>query len=111
MPIANTAYARYYEKNREALTEKMRSRYDADKKRAYYEEHKEEMKKRMADRYKKNKEERNLSTLRQMLSRTPPDSVKEVIDDLIKTERYKTINKQMLNFLERQIPTPQTASA
>lgn len=102
MPMKSSSYAKYYAKNREALVEKMRERYDPDKKKAYYEEHKEEMKTAMAERYKNQKAQRNLTALNQILSQTPPEGVKEKVDDLIKTEAYKTANLRLITFLQKQ---------
>lgn len=102
MTMKSASYAKYYAKNRDALVEKMRARYDPEKKKAYYEEHKEEMKTAMAERYKLQKAERNLTALNQILANNPPDAVKERVDDLIKTEAYKTANLRLITFLQKQ---------
>jgi hypothetical protein len=109
MPIKDTAYARYYAKNREALVDAMKERYDPVKKAQYYEEHKDEFKANMKKRYQTAKAERNITTLRQLLSLNPPDKVKDKINALLTTDEYKTANKWLLKFLERQIPPPEVA--
>lgn len=102
MPMNSASYEKYYLKNREALIEKMRGRYDPEKKKAYYEEHKEEMKTAMAKRYKENKAQRNLTALNSILANNPPEAVKDKVNDLIKTEEYKTANLRLIHFLQRQ---------
>jgi len=109
MPIKSSAYSRYYAKNRDALVEAMKERYDPVKKAEYYEEHKEEFKANMKRRYQTAKEERNMTLLRQLLSLNPPDPIKAKIDALLTTEEYKTANKWLIKFLERQIPPPAVA--
>ena len=109
MPIKDSAYSRYYAKNRDALVDAMKERYDPVKKAQYYIEHKEEFKANMKKRYQTAKEERNMTLLRQLLSLTPPDPIKARIDELLTTEEYKTANKWLIKFLERQIPPPEVA--
>ena len=109
MPIKDSAYARYYAKNRDALVDAMKERYDPVKKAQYYEEHKDEFKQNMKRRYQTAKAERNISALRQLLSLNPPDNIRDKINALLDTDDYKNVNKWLIKFLERQIPPPEVA--
>lgn len=104
MPITSASYQKYYAKNRETLTAKMRERYDPFKKHEYYEEHKEEMKLAMAERYRKQKAERNRQMLTALLATPLPDELRQKVDELLTTDGYKEINKHYIKFLERQVP-------
>ena len=100
--MKSESYARYYAKNRDKLIQNMRERYDPEAKHKYYEEHKEEMKTAMSNRYKTNKAQRNLTMLNSVLNDNPPEHIKTQIEELIKTENYKTTNLRLINFFISQ---------
>jgi len=98
----SSAYARYYAKKRDELTAKMREKYDPEKKKAYYNEHADQIKSAMADRYRRQKEERNSQMLHEILSKNPPDNIKDKVNELLNTD-IATIHKRTLTFLQKQI--------
>ena len=102
MPIKSASYARYYAKNREAIVERMRNNYDAEKKREYYEEHKEKVKAQMAERYRRQKAERNREMLASLLP-SLPEEFREKVENLLAGGGYADVNKHFLNFLAKQI--------
>ena len=98
----SSAYARYYAKKRDELTAKMREKYDPEKKKAYYTEHADKIKADMAERYRRQKEERNAQMLHEILSKNPPDNIKDKVNELLNTD-IATIHKRTLTFLQKQI--------
>jgi hypothetical protein len=100
MPIANAAYARYYEKNKAALVEKMKGRYSSEKKHAYYEENKEKIRVQNADRYREKKATRNKERLEALRTTTTDTAKLAVINDLLSSEKYKTANSWTFEYLE-----------
>jgi hypothetical protein len=98
----SSAYARYYAKKRDELTAKMREKYDPEKKKAYYNEHADQIKSAMAERYRRQKEERNSQMLHEILSKNPPDNIKDKVNELLNTD-IATIHKRTLTFLQKQI--------
>ena len=102
MPIANTAYAKYYAKKRDELIVKMREKYDPEKKKAYYAEHADEMKAAMAERYKRMKAERNAQMLHEILANNPPDFIRDKVNALLNGD-VETIHKRTIDFLKKQV--------
>lgn len=98
MPIANAAYARYYEKNKEKLLDKMKGRYNSDKKHEYYEANKEKVKQQNAERYREKKATANKALLEEM-AKTATGPKLAYIQDLLATEKYKTASKAVFEFL------------
>ena len=84
------AYQRYYQRNREAITARLRDSYDPEAKRAYYEEHKEHIKEKMKEIYQRNKAQRNKSLLEERL-KTADDALRSVLTRVIENEAYKTM--------------------
>jgi transposase len=98
----SSAYARYYAKNREELTAKMREKYDPEKKKAYYAEHAYKIKADMADRYRRHKEERNSQMLHEILSKNPPDNIKDKVNELLNSD-IADIHLRTITFLKKQV--------
>lgn len=98
----SSAYARYYAKKRDELTAKMREKYDPEKKKAYYNEHAEHIKADMAERYKRQKEERNSKILHEILAKSPPDHIKEKVNQLLNSD-IGAVHLKTLTFLQKQI--------
>lgn len=106
--MTSESYAKYYAKNREMLIEKMRGRYNPERKHEYYEQHKEEMKNNMAVRYRQLKGERNRQIINEILASNPTDSVRQRCEALLEGDEYKDVHKRTLDFLRRQV-SPATA--
>jgi hypothetical protein len=103
MPMKNASYERYYAKNRETLTAKMKDRYDADKKHEYYEQHKEEVKANTKRRYEQLKAERKLAICNQILALNPPEHLRQKVEGLVGAgSPYLTTHGRTLDHLLRQ---------
>ena len=98
MVIANAAYARYYEKNKEKLLGKMKGRYNSEKKHEYYETNKEKIRQQNADRYRDRKATANKAKLEE-LAKTATGNKLAYIQDLLTTDKYKTANNAVFEFL------------
>ena len=102
MPIANTAYAKYYAKHRDSLTAKMREKYDPEKKKDYYSTNADRIKADMAERYRRKKEERNSQILHELAEKNLPDHLKEKVNELLNGD-IATIHKRTLDFIKKQV--------
>lgn len=95
--------ATYYEKNRDLLLQKMKERYDPDKKRAYYEDNKEVLAEKMKERYQKKKEKFFREEIEKLLLNDPPPHVTEMLHHLLATDEYKTLTKPALAILQSRV--------
>jgi len=101
--MKSASYERYYAKNREALTTKMKERYDADKKHEYYEQHKEEIKAATKRRYEGIKAEKKLAICNQILALNPPEHLRQRVEGLVGAgSPYLTTHGRTLDSLLRQ---------
>lgn len=99
MVIANPAYARYYEKNKEKLVSKMKERYSADKKHEYYEANKEKIRVQNAERYRAKRAERIKEQLTALRGTTTDTAKLAVINDLLTGDKYKTASAGLMAYL------------
>ena len=95
--------ATYYEKNRDVLLQKMKERYDPDKKRAYYEENKEVLAKKMAERYQNKKEKFFREEIEKLLLDDPSPHFTEMLHHLLASGDYKNLTKPALAVLRSRV--------
>lgn len=94
------AYQRYYQRNREAITARLREQYNPEAKKMYYTKNKEYIKEKMKEIYHHRKAEKNKALL--LSARDKVDDTKRVIiDDVLQSGEYKTMNKRILQFLSQ----------
>jgi hypothetical protein len=109
MPIANPAQAKYYDKKRVELLQKMKNKYvdeekkQKEKKKEYYNENKQEILDAVKARYYAVKECKNKDKFMLLLNENPSDSIKAEINDYINTDKYKTANKKVFDELKNKI--------
>ena len=83
------AYQRYYQRNREELTRKMREKYDATAKHEYYEANKEHIKEKMKEIYGRNKALRLKAMLEEAKNKTTDEATKAVLTKVLNNKSYE----------------------
>jgi hypothetical protein len=106
MPITNTAQAKYYEKKKVELLQKMKNKYineNKEKKKEYYNKNKDEILTTIKSRYYLLKAKKNKEKFLELLNEDINDSIKDEINDYINTDKYKTANKKIFDELKDKI--------
>jgi hypothetical protein len=109
MPIKNPAQAKYYEKKKDELLEKMRNKYVdeekkiKEKKKEYYAENKTEILEAVKSRYYAFKDVKNKDQFMLLLNENPSDSIKNEINEYINTDKYKTATKRIFDNFKNRI--------
>ena len=109
MPIKNPAQAKYYEKKKVELLQKMKDKYvdgekkQQEKKKEYYNENKQEILDAVKARYYALKDVKNKDKFMLLLNENPSDSIKVEINEYINTDKYKTANKKLFDALKEKI--------
>jgi hypothetical protein len=85
-----TAYQRYYKKNKDALLAKQREQYNPDTKKAYYETHKKVIIERNKIAYvsRKNKEKKTMITARM---ETADETLRATLSEILKDAKYENM--------------------
>lgn len=89
MEAPPNAYKRYYQRNREELTRKMREKYDATAKHEYYEANKEHIKEKMKEIYQRNKAERLKQMVETARANATDEASRAFLAKVLHTESYK----------------------
>lgn len=93
-----TAYQRYYQRNRDVITARLRQTYNPEAKHQYYEEHKEHIKEKMKELYQRNKHARNKQALETALV-SADDTKKVLLKKVLDSEAYKTMGTRAIQTL------------
>lgn len=106
MPIASKSFAKYYAnpENRDKLLQKMRERYDSDKRKQRYAEKREEIREREKENYKKRKE--NASRLFYTAlyeSQCATEDARTKIKAFIDSEGYKADSTKMRQYWTAEV--------
>ena len=93
-----TSYQRYYQRNREAITARLRNTYNPNAKHQYYEEHKDHIKEKMKEIYQRNKEAKNKQALETALT-SADEAKRAILKKVIDSEAYKTMGAKSIQTL------------
>jgi hypothetical protein len=101
MPIADPSYAKYYAnpENREKLLQRMRERYDSDKRKQRYAEKRDEIRQREKENYKRRKMESSRRYYTGLWeSHCATEDARNRIRAFIDSEGYKADSKKMRDY-------------
>jgi hypothetical protein len=102
MPIANPIYAKYYNSHKDAIHEKLKTKYEGggnEKKKEYYTQHKDEIKAKVIQRYQEKKAVKNEDRLKFLINNNLiPNEVKKIeAQQHLDTGTYRTLSKKIID--------------